>query len=140
MPTLGPEQVARICETFRFDYSFDRGETFEPDDKIAFAVETQRWEVVIRFLAVHRVTGENQGLQMPGGQHVLVEMPASLLPRPGLYDWTMSIHHERLGDFCTQEGYFFVKAAPSEGATAEATVEAEATTEPEETAEVASGN
>ena len=40
MPTLGPEQVARICETFHFDYAFDRGETFEPDDKIAFGVET----------------------------------------------------------------------------------------------------
>ncbi len=125
MPTLGPEHIERICETFRFDYAFDRGETFEQDDKIAFAVETQRWEVVIRFLAVHRLTGENQGLQMPGGQHVLVEMPVSLLPRPGLYDWTISIHHERLGDFCTQEGYFFVREEPP----AEVTAEAEATEE-----------
>jgi hypothetical protein len=125
MPTLDPQQLERICETFGFEYAFDPGETFDPDNKIAFAVDTQRWDVVVRFLAVHRLTGENQGLQVQGGQHVLVEMPVSLLPHPGLYDWTISIHHDLLGDFCTQDGYFFVR----EGTPAEATEEPEATEE-----------
>lgn len=109
--TLGPEHIEAICENFRFTYQFDQGELFEPDDSIAFIVETQRWEVVVRFLAVHRLTGENRGLQIPGGQYVIAEMPVSLLPRPGLYDWTISVHHDELGDFCTQSGYFFVRAA-----------------------------
>jgi hypothetical protein len=95
---------------------------FETDDKIAFLVETQRWEVVVRFLAVHRRTGENRGIQIPGGQFVLAEMPVTLLPLPGLYDWTVSVHHDELGDFCQQGGYFFVS---------ESTPDTETTEEPE---------
>jgi hypothetical protein len=126
--TLGPEQIETICDNFQFIYEFDPGEMFEPGEKIAFVVETQRWEVVVRFLAVHRLTGENQGVQMPGGQFVLVEMPVTLLPHPGLYDWTVSVHHDELGDFCTQGGYFFVSDAPPP----EATAEIEETKEPED--------
>jgi hypothetical protein len=129
-PTLGAEHIERICETFRFEYGFDSGETFEQDEMIAFAVETQHWQVVVRFLAVHRLTGENQGLQMPGGQHVLAEMPVSLLPRPGLYDWTISVHHDALGDFCTQSGYFFVREGPPAEATEEPAATEAAESEP----------
>jgi hypothetical protein len=125
-PTPGPEQIERICENFRFNYTFDRGETFEQDARIAFGVETQQWDVVVRFLAVHRLTGENRGLQIPSGQYVLAEMPVSLLPRPGLYDWTISVHHDELGDFCTQGGYFFVRSVPTQ----EVTQEPEATETP----------
>jgi len=123
--TLGPEQMETICENFQFTYEFDQGEMFEPDEKIAFIVETQRWEVVVRFLAVHRRTGENRGVQLPSGQYVLAEMPVSYLPLPGLYDWTVNVHHDQLGDFCQQGGYFFVSALPAPEATAEATVEAD---------------
>ena len=121
--------MERLCETFQFNSAYDRGETFEPDEKIAFSVEVQRPDVVVRFLAVHRLTGENRGIQIPGGQYVLAEMSVSRLPLPGLYDWTASVHHEELGDFCTQEGYFFVRAAPPGEATAEATAEAPVETE-----------
>jgi hypothetical protein len=128
--------MGRLCETFQFNYAFDRGETFEHGEKIAFSVEVQRPDVVVRFLAVHRLTGENQGIQIPGGQVVLAEMPVSLLPLPGLYDWTVSVHHAELGDFCVQGGYFVVKTAPPGEATEEAA--AEMTSEAEATAEIES--
>jgi hypothetical protein len=121
--TIGPEQIEEICDNFTFTREFDDGENFGWDKVIGFIVETQRTDVVVRFLAVHRATGDNQGVQLPGGQLVLVELPVNLLPSPGIYDWTISVHHNLAGDFCTQSGYFFASRF------AEGTEEPEATDE-----------
>jgi hypothetical protein len=65
-------------------------------------------DVTIRFVAIHRRTGENQGVQFTGGQTILAELPVSILPYPGLYDWKLSIHSEIYGDLCEHEGTFEV--------------------------------
>ena len=129
--TLGAENIQAICDNFQFIYQFQQGQNFDQGQSIAFIVETQRQEVVVRFLAVHRLTGQSHGLEAPGGQYVLALMPVSALPLPGLYDWMVSVHQDELGDFCTQSGYFFVRAASP----AEATDEPEVTPEPEATAQ-----
>lgn len=88
-------------------------------------------EVVIRFLATHRSTKKNQGAQFPGGQTIIAELPVSLLPYPGLYDWKLSIYSEVYGDLCEREGTFVVLRPENIQATLEATAEAtlEMTTE-----------
>ena len=83
-------------------------------------------EVVIRFVATHRSTGENQGAQFPGGQTIIAELPVKLLPHPGLYNWTLNIHSENYGDLCEHKGTFVVLRPENIETTAEATSEAPA--------------
>jgi hypothetical protein len=69
---------------------------------------------VIRFIAVQRETGANQGVQLPGGQTALFELPVSALPGPGWYDWTLGV--ALAGDetdaalLCARTGTFEVSA------------------------------
>ncbi len=80
-------------------------------------------EVVIRFVATHRATGENQGAQFPGGQTIIAELPVNLLPHAGLYNWELSIYSETYGDLCPREGTFVVLRPQNVEATPEVTAE-----------------
>jgi len=123
IPTSSAES---ICAGFKLLDEFDSGKPFPWDGAIAFYMSSDAPEVVIRFVAIHRSTGENQGAQFPGGQTIIAELPINLLPHPGLYDWTLSVYSETFGDLCEREGTFVVLRPE---ATAEATPEitAEAT-------------
>ena len=65
--------------------------------------------VMVRFLATHRETGENLGVQTAGGDMTALELPISQLPLPGLYDWSISIYVDTLGEQCTHTGTFVVE-------------------------------
>lgn len=71
-------------------------------------IGTEAPDVIARFVAVHRLTGENKGFQVPGGGIYLVNFNINLLPRPGLYDWTLKVISESYGELCTRGGYFIV--------------------------------
>jgi hypothetical protein len=132
IPTASAED---ICAGFKLLHDFDTGKPYPWNGAITFYMTSTAPEVVIRFVAIHRSTGENQGAQFPGGQTIIAELPASLLPHPGLYDWKLSIHSEKYGDLCKQEGTFVVLRPE---ATAEATTEVTPEAMPEATAEATS--
>jgi hypothetical protein len=70
--------------------------------------------VLVRFLAVHRETGENLGVEVPGGELMALELSVRQLPLAGLYDWTVSIFVGSLGEQCMHRGTFVVADATEE--------------------------
>jgi hypothetical protein len=105
IPTASAEN---ICAGFKLLYEFDTGRPFPADGAIVFYMSSDAPEVAIRFVATQRSTGENKRIEFPGGQAIIAELPVSLLPRPGLYDWNLSIYSETYGDLCVREGSFVV--------------------------------
>jgi hypothetical protein len=73
--------------------------------------------VQVRFLMTHRRTGENQGVELAGGQSYLYEFPVSWLPVAGLYDWRIYVSSETAGELCLSSGTFIAldiaSAAPT---------------------------
>ena len=70
--------------------------------------------VTVRFLAVHRETGENLGAEAASGELMALQLPISQLPLAGIYDWTVSIYVGSLGEQCAQSGSFVVAEATDE--------------------------
>jgi hypothetical protein len=131
-PTLTPTPAAGdICAALEIQSALDEdGRYFPWDGKIAIAIQNNTPDVIVRFLAVHRLTGDNKGFQIPGGGLYLVDFRVDLLPRPGLYDWTLSAISDSYGEICTQSGYFFIGRPEWENApdtTFETTPESEET-------------
>ena len=62
----------------------------------------------MRFLALHRETGENLGAQAAGGELMALQLLISQLPLAGVYDWSVSIFVGSLGEQCTHTGTFVV--------------------------------
>lgn len=102
------ESAEAICEGFRLIYEFDNRKPFTWEGAIPLMFEIQSSEVVVRFLAVHRRSGENKGVELPGGQTLIANFPVNLLPAPGLYDWRLSVISETYGELCQQNGTFVV--------------------------------
>jgi len=122
--TLGPDN---ICDGFDLYFPFPNGDRFGWDKVVPYTIQSGRTDVVIQLQIVHRRTGEQVGGEIPGGQFAILQMPVNILPHPGLYDWTITVHSDELGDFCAQEGYFFA-LPPTEQP--EATPDVETTAEP----------
>ncbi|MGQ9890142.1 MAG: hypothetical protein ACUVSX_16885 [Aggregatilineales bacterium] len=105
-PTL---TVDELCAGFALLYEVPAGAQFSANGVIPLAFTLEAVDAVVRFVAVQRVTGANQGVQFPGGQTVLFELPARLLPGPGQYDWTLGV--ARPGDdtlLCAYAGAFVI--------------------------------
>lgn len=113
-PSLTPTLTAAdICDGFKVLYELSPGEQFAWEGGIPILAGTEADDVVIRFNAVHQQTGESKLVEIPGGNMVVAELPANLLPQPGLYDWTLSVYSETYGDLCARSGTFIV-LSPSE--------------------------
>jgi hypothetical protein len=69
---------------------------------------------MVRFLAVHRETGQNLGAQANGGELMALQLPISQLPLSGVYDWTVSIYVGSLGEQCRHTGTFVVAEGTEE--------------------------
>lgn len=108
--------AAELCAGFTLLYELPEGALFAADGVIPIAVALDAAGPVVRFSAVQRETGANQGVQLPGGQTALFELPVSALPGPGWYDWTLGV--ALTGDaaagalLCARTGAFEV-AAPA---------------------------
>lgn len=108
--------AAELCAGFTLLYELPAGARFAADGVIPIAVALEAAGPVVRFSAVQRGTGANQGVQFPGGQTALFELPVSALPGPGWYDWTLGV--ARTADaaadalLCARAGAFEVAAPP----------------------------
>lgn len=142
--TLTPvPSLDELCDSFTINYPFADGHTFQWNDTIAMLFGTTLTAVVdpgagmpvpitVRWLATHRQSGENLGVELGGGEIFALELPVSRLPRPGTYDWTVGVYGAG-GAQCVHEGAFVVNAPPPDAeSTTEATAEVtdEATSEP----------
>ncbi len=107
-PTPAPTlTAAEICDSLTLLYEIPPRHVYRWEQVIPFAFTIEADDVVVRFVATHHATEENQGLQLEGGQSYLFEFQVSLLPRPGLYDWSLVVHSPHYGDLCAREGLFF---------------------------------
>jgi hypothetical protein len=97
-----------ICDGFKVLYEMSPGERFAWEGGIPIMAGTEANDVVVRFNAVHRDSGESRLVELPGGQIVVAELPANLLPHVGVYDWILNVYSERYGDLCTRTGTFVV--------------------------------
>lgn len=76
--------------------------------------------VTIRFLAVNHLNPDsNRGVDVPGAALTGFQLPVNLLPGPGIYDWTVSLHTNAYGDICTRGGWF-IAIRPQAASTEEA--------------------
>lgn len=108
--------AAELCAGFTLLYELPAGARFAADGVIPIAVALEAAGPVVRFSAVQRGTGANQGVQFPGGQTALFELPVSALPGPGWYDWTLGVAltADAAADalLCARAGAFEVAAPP----------------------------
>ena len=108
VPSATPTRsAADWCEQFRLLYEIPPLQVFRTDAIIPFVADIPAG-ATMRFLAVHRRTGENQGVELLGGQSYLFEFPVNLLPRVGLYDWTLALITPDAAELCPRSGRFIV--------------------------------
>src|SRR5690606_8221078 len=88
VPTL---TAAEICAGLTLFYEIPERNVFRADEVIPLALDIVAPDVQVRFLMTHRRTGENQGVELAGGQSYLYEFAVSWLPVPGLYDWRIYV-------------------------------------------------
>ena len=121
-PTLTPTLSSEaICDQFKLLYEISDLQVFRQDKVIPFALDIPVPDVKVRFLAVHRVSGQNQGVELAGGQSYLFEFNVDLLPTTGLYDWTLEVISPTYGEICQHEGTLIVLPPLAAEVTAEAT-------------------
>lgn len=69
-------------------------------------------EDVLRLQIVRVQTGEGDGLDMPGGQIVVLDWPVRFLKGLGLYRWTLQVIRPDGSAICEQTGRFIVIPSP----------------------------
>lgn len=111
-PTQPPPTLAAadICDGFEVTQRFSDGARFAHDADIPLFFGVAAVDVTVRFVATQRYTGENLGIEVPGGQMFGMNLAVARLPGHGLYDWRVSVFSPVYGDICARAGYFF--AAP----------------------------
>jgi hypothetical protein len=102
-PTAGAES---ICAGFELLHDFSGELVYPWDGYIPILVRLDSRDAWIRFTATHRISGEGTGFELPGGQTVAMEFQMRALPRPGTYDWTLSVRTEAYGEICALNGSF----------------------------------
>lgn len=113
-PSQTPTPSARsICAGLSVLYEIENNQRFAWEGGIPIIAGTDINETVIRFNAVHRQSGAARLVELPGGQMVMAELPTNLLPRPGFYDWTLSVYSEPYGEICERSGTL-VALAPAD--------------------------
>ncbi len=158
-PTLTPTDVpsfASLCDSFDLTYDYEDGHVFGWNDAIALVFGTQIASVrdpatqnvislTVRFLATQDSSGENQGVQLVGGQVYAIELPVHLLPGPGDYTWKVAVYGDGIGENCLHTGRFGVTQTVDDLLTATAlhaldlTATAAATPEPTSEIPILSG-
>jgi hypothetical protein len=69
-------------------------------------------EDVLRLQIVRVQTGQGDGLDMPGGQIVVLDWPVRFLKGLGLYRWTLQVIRPNGSAICEQTGTFIVIPSP----------------------------
>jgi hypothetical protein len=110
-PTLTPTvtetlSAQAICDNFFTTTNLDSGDIFAWDNTITLYVDNVPSDVSVSFMMTHHFSGENRGVNMPGGQGSIVQLLVKNLPQTGQYDWTLVIESPEYGDICAQDGWF----------------------------------
>lgn len=122
-PTLTPTRtLADRCAGFEVAVNIDDGARFTPDATIPLYFASDSPDLVIRFTATARATGEVLGVDVPGGRPFGFQLPLARLPGYGWFDWQIGLYSQADGDICVQSGSFFVRR-PTPTPTAVATVD-----------------
>lgn len=78
------------------------------DQKISIYASTNSPNEVVTFELTHRLTGQSDVLDFPGGQMVGLELPVKQMIHTGLYDWKLYVKSTSYGKLCTESGTFLV--------------------------------
>ncbi len=116
VPTFTPAPTltaAEICTGFVLFYEIPDRKVFRWDRVIPFAFDITAEDVKVQFVATHRRTGQNQGLELVGGETYLFEFPVNFLPVSGVYDWHLSVISDQYGELCPHSGTFIALNLPS---------------------------
>ena len=100
--------VDDLCAGFSAEIPFEDGHLFPADGTIALIVISDTPDSSVIFYAQHRRSGENRGVEMPGGQANAMELSAAVLPQSGRYDWRLYLDSPIYGEICERSGYFIV--------------------------------
>jgi hypothetical protein len=111
--------LADLCSSFTLEHAIANGQVFRWTDTLTMVIGTPLRAITdpesealipltVRFLARNPLDGENLGVQLPGGQVAIMELPIYQLPEPGFYLWNAAVHGEGIGEQCAQGGWFAV--------------------------------
>lgn len=110
-PTPEPTRsTVAVCAAFLVDYGFEDGAYFPWSGQINIIFGSDDPRYPVRFLATHRLSGENLGVEVPGGQPFGMQFPVERLPRHGLYDWSLTVVTPQGDEICRRGGFVFVGA------------------------------
>ncbi len=118
-PTLTPTatptpDLKAICDGLWVQTNLEDGRLLAWDGFVTLFASPPSTDVALRLLVVHGVTGEKRGIDLPGGEMTGFQIPVKvLLPRPGRYDWTLTLSTASEQDFCPRGGWFVVAGRES---------------------------
>lgn len=81
---------------------------FTQNSDINLIVSTNTTDVKVHFVAVNRVSRNENGTDIPGGTMLGVNFPVKYLPGFGQFDWTLTVQSPIYGDLCKKSGTFYV--------------------------------
>ncbi len=106
-PTPAPTlSAADLCAGFELLAEFATERTYPWGGYIPLLANLPNRDTLLRFTATHRTSGSGTGFEVPGGQMISVEIRIDALPRPGPYDWELSLVSPQYGEICQQSGTF----------------------------------
>lgn len=117
-PTITPTISAEaICDAFEpihnLTLTSGRLRYFGWDAVVTIFASTPATEAAIELRFEPLREGEGFGVELPGGEQVVIQMPLKRLQKPGQYKWKLSVQSENYGELCTQSGTFIFTGSES---------------------------
>lgn len=78
------------------------------EQQISIYTNTNSADEMVTFELTHRLTGQSDVLDFPGGQMVGLELPLKQMIHTGLYDWKLYVKSPIYGELCSQSGTFLI--------------------------------
>jgi hypothetical protein len=106
-PTRSPDD---ICAGFIVGDDRGSGASYPYNSNFSLLIGTDTEDATMRFFARHRLSETGVGVdEIPPVPLTMLTLPMTALPRPGLYDWTMTLLDGDGEILCEREGYFFAQ-------------------------------
>ncbi len=106
-PTITPTlSEAAICAQLGIMTNLRDGRSFNPGDDITLFHNALPLAGVVRFVATHQTKPNNIGAELPGDGANILQLAVNRLGATGVYDWSLLVRTDELGDICIQSGTF----------------------------------
>ncbi|MBZ0284076.1 MAG: hypothetical protein K8L97_25270 [Anaerolineae bacterium] len=113
-PTLSAETICAAFEPIHnLALTSGRLRYFGWDNVVTIFASTPATEAKIQLTFQPVRAGEGFGVELPGGEQVVIQIPLKRLGKPGQYDWTLRVQSESYGELCTQSGTFVLTGSES---------------------------